>query len=143
MEWAHEWRGRRFVIRRERLEEACKKLGISDPVELSIRSMEKNKGRVRGYRDGAFRITLDTYLSRRDASRTLWHELVHVMQAEREGGFEALDARAAKEMREASLEGQNQRKRFRDRTYGGTPLEREAEALGRQAHKELPLAEAH
>lgn len=136
----YEWRGQRFVIRRERFEQACGKLGIKQPVALSIRRVDNNKGQIVGFRDGAYRVTLDTYLRPRDASITLWHELVHVMQAEREGGWEAFDARGASEMREARLAGRGQRKHFRDWAERHIPLEQEAEKLGRQLHKELPLA---
>jgi hypothetical protein len=136
----YQWRGKRFVIKRERLEEACARLGIKQPVELSIRAMKNNDGILRGFRDGAFRITLDPYMSPDYASSTLWHELVHVMQAEREGGWEAYDVRSAREMREAGLEGPDQRKYFRERARRNMPLEREADEIGERCDKELPLA---
>ena len=64
------------------------------------------------------------------------------MQAEREGGWEAFDARVGREMVEARLEGPHQRRWFIERAYARMPLEREADKLARQYQRQLRLSDA-
>lgn len=138
-----EWRGERFVITRQRLDGARRRLRIAEPVEIRFTRYTKAGfgGRLSGFKEGSWRIGLDKTLSVNEASRTLWHELVHVAQARRMGGFPVWDKRVQQEMRDARLNGPHPRKFFCGHAYNRMPLEREAERRGRRWHKRFTLAD--
>jgi hypothetical protein len=139
---ARGWRGERFFIPRASLEEACRARGILEPVELAIVRYGPSRStvaEVTGFRDGKWRISLARDLSVRQASRTVHHELTHVVQAQRCGSFEALQARQMRDCHAARLAGRGQRRFFRQRAYERLPLEREAEQAARHWHRRLPL----
>lgn len=137
-----EWRGRRYVIKRERLDLARRRLRIEQPVEIRITYYRTgDDGGVIGFRDGTWRIGLDTYLTANQASRTLWHELVHVAQARRAGGLDQLFARVKREHRAVRLSGRNPRRFFKSHAYRQMPLEKEAEQRSRLWHERYPLAQ--
>jgi hypothetical protein len=117
-------------------------LGITSPVDLSITDYWGGAtcGRLIGFMEGRWRIGLDTFLSPRQASRTLWHELIHVAQGQRAGGLAELDALMKREVRNARLAGRGQRRWFRGWAYRRMPAEREAEREGRRLHRRLRLA---
>lgn len=137
------WTGKGFAIRRRDVKDACSRLGINAPVELKLTRYDDRAGtvgRLVGLRDGSWRIALDTYLRPAEASRTVYHELAHVVQAQRLGGMQRLIDRQEAEFRAARLTGRDQRRFFRTRAAARTPLEREAEQLARRCHYEAPLA---
>jgi hypothetical protein len=74
-------------------------------------------GRVIGFDAGSWRIGLHTYLSPKQASRTLWHELIHIAQAQQTGGLDELDIRVMNELRTARLFGTGQRRFLRGWAY--------------------------
>ncbi len=138
------WYGRRFFIRRQQLEDARQRLGIRIPVELKLTVYTNREGtvaRLVGLRGGKWRIALDTHLRANQASMTVYHELAHVLQAERLGGMEQLVAQRKEEEQAAGLIGPNQRKHLRGRAVDRMPLEVEAEQRARRWHKQRPLAE--
>ena len=137
------WRGKRYVVVRHRVVEACIRLGITDAVQVRITDYwgGETAGRVIGFdASSSWRIGLDTYLGAAEASRTLWHELIHVRQAQQMGGLDQLDARVIDALRTARLLGRGQRRWFRNWAYRSIPTEREAERLARRWHAQLPLA---
>jgi len=122
----------------------CQELRIADPVELKlVRYTNKwgTVGRVVGFRDGAWRIAIDTTLHPDDAAETLLHELAHVLQAQRLGGIEALFAQADRELLAGRLVGPGARRFFRHRAALRMPLEREAEQLAREWYFEYLIVE--
>jgi hypothetical protein len=136
----HGWSGERFTITRAALEEACQRVGVQSPVEIVLtRYRYQTVGRLAGRRDGIWRITLDATLSAREASRTVYHELAHVVQAERLGGLPNLEARYDAQLRAARLIGRSQRRLFRSRTLSRISLEREAERIAKRWHRAVPL----
>jgi hypothetical protein len=83
------WRARRYLITADDVDAARELFGILAAVEIRLtRYAYDTCGRLIGFRNGVWIIGLDTYTSPRQASLTLWHELVHVAQAERAGGTE-------------------------------------------------------
>ncbi len=139
-----QWRGRRFVIRRSRIDEARRGLGIVEPVELKLTRYTNERGtagRLIGLRDGAWRIALDTYVSAAEASRTVYHELAHVVQAQRLGGMQQLVQRHDQELLAARRLSPAQGRFFRAIKAEGMPIEREAEELALRWHQKGPLAE--
>ncbi len=86
----------------------------------------KPVGRLIGFLDGEWRIGVDTHLSASQASRTLWHELMHALQSHEASGLSEFDARVAQELRTAGLRGRNQRRFARGRAYNRIPTELEA-----------------
>jgi hypothetical protein len=138
------WYGRGFWIPRERLLLACAAIGIETPVELKLTTYRSDRGtvgRLVGLRNGVWRIAVETYLSPRQGSLTVFHELAHVLQAERVGSFEALLELQDKEFRGARVTGRGQRTYLRSWAISRTPLEQEAERLAKRWHRGLPLAE--
>ena len=138
------WSGRGFAIRRQDVEDACERLGIKAPVELKLTRYDDRYGtvgRLVGFRNGSWRIAIDTYLRPPEASRTVYHELAHVLQAERVGGMQRLIDRHEAEFRAARLTGRDQRRFFRARAAARTPLEQEAEQLARRWHRQFSLAD--
>lgn len=139
----HGWYGRGFTIRRRDLDEACAKLGVIAPVEVKLTRYDDpdgTVGRLIGFVDGTWRIALDTYLPPAEASRTTYHELGHVLQAQRLGGMRELLEQQNHEFSAARLVGRHQRRLLRGRAIARTPLEREAEQLARTWHKQFPIA---
>jgi hypothetical protein len=135
------WRGRRFVITRPDLDEACRSLGIAAPVEIRLtRYRDGACGRLIGFRDGVWIVGLDTYLSPRVASLTLWHELVHIWQAQRAGGIAAFDEVVLSEALAPRVVGPSVRRFFWTRAYRWMPHEREAERRGKHGHRGRRLA---
>jgi hypothetical protein len=130
------------ILDRDAVAQACSSLGIGERVEIefSHRGAEATTGRLLGWRDGAWRVRLAPGAVASVVSITLWHELAHVMQAEREGGMAALNARLDRELRRARLTGRRQRRWFRGLAYDLMPLEFEAEELAIRGHRRLPLA---
>ena len=133
-----------WTIELSLIERATRILGIAHPVNVCVtgRMDMTTLGVFDGEKNGAWRIYLDRFLTTRQASLTLWHELVHVAQAERAGGMRELDRRLDRERLAARLDGPRKRKFFRLRAYQNLPLEREAEERAQQLHKRLPLAKA-
>ncbi len=139
-----EWRGRRFVIRRARVDEERRRLGIVAPVELKLTCYTNQRGTVGcliGLRDGVWRIALDTYVSAAEASRTVYHELAHIVEAQRLGGMQQLVARHDQELRAAHVIGPRKLSHLRAGWTEEMPIEREAEKLAVCWHEEAPLAE--
>jgi hypothetical protein len=135
------WRARRYVVTRAALNESRRLRGIVGPVEIRLtRYKDATFGRLIAHRDGTWIVGLDTYLSPRDASITLWHELVHVAQAERVGGMEQLDEMVFREALAARLAGPRERRFFWLRAYRRMPHEREAELRGSEGHRRAPVA---
>jgi hypothetical protein len=136
------WHGRNYWVPREALDTVRRRLGITDPVEVAIVGSlsDDTAGKFNGFRDGAWRISLSTHLWFREASLTLHHELVHVLQAQREGGKAFLDALFDTQLLEARLIGHGQRRLLRSWAYRRLPLERAAETRGRLGHRDHPLA---
>jgi hypothetical protein len=136
-----QWRAKRYVITRAALDEARRLLGIVAPIEIRLTSYkDATFGRLIAYRDGVWIIGLDTYLSARQASITLWHELVHVAQAQRAGGIEQFHELVWDEAQAARLVGPRERRFLWSRAYRRMPHEREAERRGRQGHRRARLA---
>lgn len=137
------WLGRGFLIRREGLDAARSRVGVKAPVELKLTTYNGDRetvGRVVGLRHGVWSIALETYLSPRQASLTVYHELAHVLEAQRVGGFDALLNLQEDELRRARVIGRGQRKHLRRWAIARTPLEREAERLAHAWHREHHLA---
>lgn len=135
------WRGRRYVITRRDVDVARRLLGILAPVDIRLtRYLDDTCGRLIACRDGTWIVGLDTYLSPCQASLTLWHELVHVAQAERVGGIEQFDDMVLREAQAARLVGPRERRFFWSRSYRRMPHEWEAERRGRRGHRRRRLA---
>lgn len=94
-----------------------------------------------GWRAGAWRFAVDTNLPPSEASRSVYHEMAHILQAQRLGGLDTFDARVDEEMRAAGLAGRSHRTVFRYSAYENMPLEVEAEELAERLQDELPLAD--
>ncbi len=124
------------------INEAIDYLGLKLPVRVRFSS---RAGSVRGnYRLGRsmagpnfHNIMLKTYIGAEQASKTLWHELTHAMQAEREilAAGQALTDPAGK------LTWQHADARGRGRSYKNKPIEVEARE-GEAMHEACPLAVA-
>jgi hypothetical protein len=135
------WRARRYLITGEDVDGARELLGIVAPVEIRLtRYAYDTCGRLIGFRNGVWIIGLDTYLSPRQASLTLWHELVHVAQAERAGGLGQFHGLARSEAQAARLLGRSARRFLWSRAYHRMPHEREAKRRGRRGHRRRRLA---
>ena len=129
------------MITRRDVEAARRLLSIVAPVEIRLtRYLDGTCGRVIGFRDGVWIVGLDTYLNPRDASITLWHELVHVHQMGKLGGIAQFGDMALREAREARVVGPRARLFFWKRAYRRMPHEREAERRGRRSHRRFRLA---
>ena len=76
-----------------------------------------------GWRAGAWRFAVDTNLPPSEASRSVYHEMAHILQAQRLGGLDTFDARVDEEMRAAGLAGRSHRTVFRYSAYENMPLE--------------------
>jgi hypothetical protein len=81
---------RAWDIDREALSRACKAIGLKHSVKIRITAQKRTSGqylglcfqrRTAGKR--AHEISISTYLSTKDAGKTLWHELTHALQRER------------------------------------------------------------
>lgn len=123
------------------IEEAKEFFGLTLPVRVQFNS------RVGGT-DGNWRLSSDyiggpnfhkimlkSYLTPEKASETLWHELTHAMQAEREAraaGVEPSHAEAKRVWRESAIRGKGT-------AYARKPIEIEARAHEQYAEA-LPLA---
>jgi hypothetical protein len=70
----------RYKIDPAQVEQARQALGIKHPVRILIRAFTAGDtyGRYGGLAGEEHRISLDSLLSKRQANRTLWHELAHV-----------------------------------------------------------------
>jgi hypothetical protein len=129
------------LITGEDVDAARELFGIVAPVEIRLtRYSYDTCGRLIGFRNGVWIIGLDTYLSPRQASLTLWHELAHVAQAERVGGIEQFHELVLSEAEAARLIGRSARRFLWSRAYRRMPHEREAERRGRRGHRESRLA---
>jgi len=124
------------------IEQAIEILGIVNPVNVCVtRTMDVTTlGALDGEKSGTWQICIDRFLTPTQASLTLWHELVHVAQAESAGGMHELDERLDRERCAARLDGPRKRTFFRLRAYRNLPLEREAEDRAQTLHTKLPLA---
>lgn len=138
-----------FKINQANLREAIDLLGIKLPVQIRYNGKAGPTNGTHRFapRSGKFmhdqerdtarggmvhRITLKSYLTADQAGRTLWHELTHAMQAERE-------TREAQTMREAFMGWRFCSARGRGVSYSRKPIEveaREHEPL----NDDLPLA---
>ncbi len=67
------------------LKKAKAELSISRPVHVKQTSRQGGRRGAYAFRAGEHCITVKSYLTPEQASRTLWHELAHAMQAERSG----------------------------------------------------------
>ena len=135
------WRGRRYVITGQEVDATRELLGIVAPVEIRLtRYLDDTCGRLIAFRNGVWIIGLDTYLSPRQASLTLWHELVHVAQAQQAGGLEQFRDLVLIEAEAARLFGRSARRLLWSRAYRRMPHEREAERRGRHGHRTSRLA---
>jgi hypothetical protein len=91
---------------------ACKLLGITKPVEIRRTSGNNTAGKYRGVNArGVHVITVAARISPKMASQTIWHELTHAMQSERDENFRS-----------------NYGKSVRSVGYMKSPYEREAKA---------------
>lgn len=106
--------------------EAVEFLEIEDPIEVKWANGTRRRGSHR-VRNGVHVITLSTYLPADKVTFTLWHELTHCMQAEREGGNEAFT-------RKYRLEGKS------GAAYRTNRFEIEANETAEAMKDELPLA---
>ena len=133
-----------WTIQLSLLDQAIQILGIVNPVNVCVtRTMDVTTlGALDGEKSGTWQISIDRFLTPTQASLTLWHELVHVAQAETAGGIRELDERLDRERRAARLDGPRKRKFFRLRAYHNLPLEHEAEERAQSLHTKLPLATA-
>jgi hypothetical protein len=112
-------RGGRFVITRADLDETRRSLGIVAPVEIRLtRYGDRTCGRLIGFRDNAWIVGLDTYLSPRVASLTLWHELMHICQAQQAGGIGRFDEVVLREALAARVVGPKVARPRCDRSLG-------------------------
>lgn len=138
-----------FTIDRAALAEAIELLGLKLPVQVKLNSRFGDADGIHHFapRRGAFKkdpsrdtaadgfvhkITVKSYLTPNGAGETLWHELAHAMQAERETA-------GSTTMREAFDAWKHCSARRRGVTYRAKPIEveaREHEAL----NTDLPLA---
>lgn len=138
-----------FSIDQKALAEAIELLGIKRPVQIRLNGKvgpthgthrwvpRSGKFKVNPNLDTAtggmlHRITLKSYLTAEQAGRTLWHELTHAMQAERESADAATMREAFEAWRFCSARG-------RGIAYNRKPIEveaREHEPL----NDDLPLA---
>ena len=110
------------MITRRDVDAARRLLSIVAPVEIRLtRYLDGTCGRVIGFRDGVWIVGLDTYLNPRDASITLWHELVHVHQMGKLGGIAQFGEMALREAREARVVGPRARLFFWKRAYRRMP----------------------
>ena len=136
--------GHGWMIKLSTIDLAIHIVEIAQPVSVCVtRKMDPaTLGLLDREDHGTWRIYLDRFLTVRQASITLWHELVHVEQAERAGGIEKLEERIDQERVTARLDGPQQRRFFRLRAYRNLPLEREAEEHAQALHKRLHLAVA-
>ncbi len=122
------------------LAEASEYLGLKLPIRVRYSS---RAGNVRGnYRLGRstsgpnfHNIMLKTYIGAEQASKTLWHELTHAMQAEREMLAAGLDLRDPA----GKIAWQSADARGRGIGYSRKPIEVEARE-GEKMHEALPLA---
>jgi hypothetical protein len=79
-----EWHPTRvWKLDREALGRAIEHLGITDRVEVRYRYSRERRGRCRSWR-GLHRIVVCPSQSTEEASRTLWHELQHAADYERQ-----------------------------------------------------------
>jgi hypothetical protein len=89
-----QWRGRRFVVVREELDVRAQDLGVLGQIDIHLTRYTNARGTVasiRALEGGDWRIVLDTTLSPALASESIYHELAHVLQAQRLGGFDRLE----------------------------------------------------
>lgn len=75
-----------FVIDEHALAQAVITLGIKLPVKIRMHSRQGDTLGNHRLRAGYHDIMLKSYRTAEQASSTLWHELTHAMQAERDGG---------------------------------------------------------
>jgi hypothetical protein len=132
----------RFEIRRENVDTARRLLGLRAPAAVSITYYtDDTTGRYVDRRDGKHRISVAGDISAAEASRTIWHELVHASQIEKLGGVAKYDERETRELIEKGISEEDLRRgRIPFRRYRRIFLEREAEALAREFCKDFPLA---
>jgi hypothetical protein len=128
----------RFRVDTDAMDQASAALGLLLDVRVFVRRYEYPSGRYIGVRGGVHHIGVDRDLSAPDASRTLWHELTHALQAERLGGHKAFERQWWAEMREIGL-SRRQASRASGRRYRRTALEAEA-ARNERRHSHLALA---
>jgi hypothetical protein len=131
----------RLAIDKEALELARSRLGIQDPVVVSIVHYKDPDihGRYVDHRSGKHRISLAHDNTVKQASRSLWHELVHARQVELLG-FEKWDARWQDEMQRQGISQTDARQGAgKIRKYRRTFLEREAELLAKEFSSQYPL----
>jgi hypothetical protein len=128
---------RRYAIDIDAVAEAEALLGLRSPVRVFIRRYEWLDGRYIALRDGVHHVGVAHDLSARAASKTVWHELTHALQAERLGGERAFRQQWWAEMRAAGV-SRPKALRGEGRAYRRTALEVEARANER-LHRELAL----
>jgi hypothetical protein len=138
-----EWMSARsgFRIDHDAVDRGRLMLGIQKPVAVRITYYDRSQidGRYICERDGVHRIGVDGAQSPKAASKVLWHELAHVLQAERLGGHDAFDRLWRAEMKAADVSAAEWTRGKRGRRYRRTPLEAEAEAVAREHAPRLRL----
>jgi hypothetical protein len=128
----------RFDVDQAAVRRACRFLGLKRGVKVTRHYYENYDGRYIGVRSGLHRIGIASDLSPREASMTLWHELMHAKQAECLGGHPQFERQWWGEMRAAGL-SRVEAARADGARYSRTPMEREARSAEKN-HVLLPLA---
>lgn len=104
----------RFVLNPEAVQDAVRELGLNVQVRIRFHARAGNTNGIYRRYFTHHDIMLKTYLTPKEASSTLWHELTHAMQAERAGAPDAWNAYA---------------KAQRSYSYDNRPIEVEARAM--------------
>lgn len=81
-----------FRIDNAAVRDACELLGIGLPVDVRFSGRVGPTNGSHAFDGERHRIMLKSYLTPEQATRTLWHELTHAMQAERAGSVLAWGA---------------------------------------------------
>jgi hypothetical protein len=127
-----------FRIDRDAVDNARGRLGIKQPVDVLIRRFRDGEGRYTGMRNGRHVLTVASDLGPFAASLKIWHELAHAAQAERMGGFDALETLQDREFAAAGLLEKGRDSWWFAARYCATSLEREAIGVAlRQVHRRL------
>jgi hypothetical protein len=75
-----------FRVDDDALRDGCELLGIHHPVRIVLNGRVGPTWGNHRFDGAEHRIMVKSYLTPEQATRTLWHELTHAMQAERVGG---------------------------------------------------------
>jgi hypothetical protein len=132
-------RGRRFEVDEEEVERARLLLGISKRVLVKKVWMWHSEGGYIREEPELHVVTVRSRQSWRQASKTIWHELEHVVHAQELGGYEAWAAQVKREWRAAQRQS---RRKFvvGSRAYRRMPNERRAIVAEKRHRTCWPLA---